>query len=63
MAEGRLSRGEVTIVTSQLTMPLIGTKSLNDFATLTKETLRFAKTYASAVLVSAFVICSLALFF
>jgi putative membrane protein len=63
MAEGRLSRGEVTIVTSQLTLPLIGAKSLNDFATLTKETLRFAKTYASAALVSAFVICSLALFF
>ena len=63
MAEGRLSRGEVTIVTSQLTLPLIGAKSLNDFATLTKETLRFTKAYASGALASALVICSLALFF
>jgi putative membrane protein len=63
IAESRLSRGEVTIVTSQLMLPLIGAKSLNDFATLTKEALQFAKAYASAALVSAFVIFSLALVF
>jgi len=63
LAESRLSRGEVTTVTSQLTLPLIGDKSIDDFATLTKETLRFTKAYASAALASALVICSLALFF
>jgi putative membrane protein len=62
LAEGRLSRGTVTTITSQLTLPLIGDKSLNDFATLTKETLRFTKSYATAALASASVICSLALF-
>jgi putative membrane protein len=63
LAEGRLSRGNVTAITSHLTLPLIGDKSLNDFATLTKETLSFTKAYASAALASSLVICSLALFF
>jgi putative membrane protein len=62
LAEGRLSRGEVTTITSQLTLPLIGDKSITDFATLTKETLSFTKAYASAALASGLVICSLALF-
>jgi putative membrane protein len=62
LAERRLSRGTVAAITSQLTLPLIGDKSLNDFATLTKETLRFTKSYASAALASGLVICSLALF-
>jgi putative membrane protein len=62
LAEGRLSRGDVTAITSQLTLPLIGDKSLNDFAALTKEALSFAKGYASAALASSLVICSLALF-
>jgi putative membrane protein len=63
LAEERLSRGSMTAITSQLTLPLIGDRSLNDFATLTKETLSFAKSYASAALASSLVICSLALFF
>jgi putative membrane protein len=63
LAEGRLSRGEVTVITSQSTLPLIGNKSLNDFAALTKETLRFARAYAGATLASALIICSIALFF
>jgi putative membrane protein len=63
LAEGRLAPGKVTLITSQLTLPLIGDKSLNDFAALTKETLSFAKSYARAALVAAVVICSLALFF
>jgi putative membrane protein len=62
LAEGRLARGTMSTITSQLTLPLIGDKSLNDFATLTKETLRFTKTYATGALASALVICSLALF-
>jgi putative membrane protein len=62
LAERRLSRGTVAAITSQLTLPLIGDKSLNDFATLTKETLKFTKSYASAALASGLVICSLALF-
>lgn len=62
LAGDRLSKGSVTAITSQLTLPLIGDKSLNDFATLTKETLGFTKAYASAALASALVICSLALF-
>ena len=62
LAEGRLSRGEVTTITSQLTLPLIGDKSIADFATLTKETLSFTKAYASAALASGLVICSVALF-
>jgi putative membrane protein len=63
LAEGRLSWGNMTAITSQLTLPLIGDKSLNDFATLTKETLSFSKAYASATLASSLVICSLTLFF
>lgn len=63
LAEGRLSRGNVTTITSQLTLPLIGDKSLNDFAALTKETLSFTKAYASAALASSLVICFLTLFF
>lgn len=62
LAEGRLSRGTVTTITSQVTLPLIGDKSLNDFAALTKETLGFARTYAVAAIASILVICSLALF-
>ena len=62
LAEGRLSRCEVTTITSQLTLPLIGDKSIDDFATLTRETLSFTKAYASAAVASALVICSLALF-
>ncbi len=63
LAEGRLSPGKAATITSELTLPLIGDKSLNDFATLTKETLNFTKAYASAALAAALVICSLALFF
>jgi len=62
LAEGRLSPCEVSTITSQLTLPLIGDKSIDDFAVLTKETLSFTKAYASAALASALVICSLALF-
>jgi len=63
LAEGRLARGNLTAITSQLTLPLIGDKSLNDFAALTKETLSFTKAYATGALVSALVICFLTLFF
>ena len=63
LAEGRLSRGKVTTITSQMTLPLIGDKSLNDFAALTKETLSFSKAYAGVALASVFIICCLALFF
>jgi putative membrane protein len=63
LAEDKFSPGSVMAITSQLTLPLIGDKSLNDFATLTKETLSFTKAYASAALASSLVICSLALFF
>jgi len=63
LAEGRLSRGKVATITSQATLPLIGDKSLNDFAALTKETLSFSKAYASGALASAITICFLALFF
>lgn len=63
LAEGRLSRGKVATITSQVTLPLIGDKSLNDFAELTKETLSFSKAYASGALSSAAAICLLALFF
>jgi putative membrane protein len=62
LAESRLSRGTVTTITSQLTLPLIGDKSLNDFAALTKEALSFSKVYAGATLASVLVICILALF-
>jgi len=63
LAEGRLSRGKVATITSQVMLPLIGDKSLNDFATLTKETLSFTKAYTSGALTSALIICFLALFF
>jgi putative membrane protein len=62
LAEGRLSPCEVATITTQLTLPLIGDKSIDDFATLTKESLSFAKAYAGAALAAAVVICSLALF-
>jgi putative membrane protein len=62
LAESRLSHGSVTTITSQVTLPLIGDKSLNDFAALTKETLSFTKAYAAAALASIIVICSLVLF-
>lgn len=62
LAEGRLSPGRVTTITSRQTLPLIGDKSLDDFAALTKETLGFTKAYATGALASALVICSLALF-
>ena len=63
LAESRFASGKVTIINSQLTLPLIGDTSLNDFAALTKETLGFAKTYAAGALVSALAICFLALLF
>jgi putative membrane protein len=62
LAEERLSPGSVTTITSQQTLPLVGDKSLDDFAALTKETLSFTKAYATGALASALVICSLALF-
>jgi len=62
LAEGRLSSGKVATIASQVMLPLIGDKSLNDFAALTKETLSFTKAYASGALASALIICCLALF-
>jgi len=62
LAEGRLSPGRVTTITSQQTLPLIGDKSLDDFAALTKETLSFTKAYAMGALASALLICFIALF-
>jgi putative membrane protein len=62
LAKDRLSHGEVTTITSQLTLPLIGDKSIDDFAAMTKEALRFTKTYWSAALASVLVICSVTLF-
>ena len=61
LAEGRLSPGSIATVTSQVDLPLIGDKSLNDFAALTKDALDFARTYAAGALASLLVICSLAL--
>ena len=63
LAEGRLSPCKVASITSRLTLPLIGDQSLNDFASLTKETLSFTKAYAGAALLAALIICSLTLFF
>ena len=63
LAESRLSRGKVATITSQVMLPLIGDKSLNDFAALTKETLSFTKTYTIGALTSVLIICSLSLFF
>jgi putative membrane protein len=63
LAEERLSPGAVTAIDSRLTLPLIGEKSLNDFAALTKEALQFTKAYARAALASALIICSVTLFF
>lgn len=62
LAQSRLSKGSVTTISSQLTLPLIGDKSLNDFAALTKEALGFAKSYTYAALCSVLGICILALF-
>ena len=62
LAEGQAVAGERDRNHLAADLPLIGDKSLNDFATLTKETLGFTKAYASAALASALVICSLALF-
>lgn len=61
LAESRLSQGTATTITSQTTLPLIGDKSLNDFAALTKEVLTFTKAYATAAVLSILVICSVAL--
>jgi len=63
LAESRLERGTATCVTTLLTLPLIGDKSLNDFAVLTKQTLNFTKPYATGALASALAISLLALFF
>ena len=63
LAESRLTQGYVTTIASQATLPLIGDKPLNDFAALTKDTLSFAKTYAAGAVLSALVVCCLALFF
>lgn len=62
MAEGRLSQGSVTTLTSDTTLPLIGDKSLDDFATLTKESLRFAKRYAAVSLTLVTALCCFTLF-
>lgn len=62
MAESRLAHGRVTTITSQLTLPLIGAKSIKDFAALTSEALDFAKGYAKIALASVLIICLLALF-
>jgi putative membrane protein len=63
LAESRLTRGSITTIITQSTLPLIGDKSLNDFAELTKEALSFSRAYASVALASVLVICLLALFF
>jgi len=62
LAEERLSPGRVATITSRQTLPLIGDKSLDDFATLTKETLSFTKAYATGAIASALLICFVALF-
>ena len=63
IADDRSSGGTATPITSELTLPLIGEKSLHDFAVLTKETLDFTKVYAQAALVSALILCALALLY
>ena len=62
MAEERLAHGSISTVTSETTLPLIGDKSLNDFANLTKDSLLFARRYAAVALTSTVVICLLTLF-
>ena len=62
LAEGKLSQGEARAISSELTLPLVGDKSLNDFAALTTETLAFAKAYASGALAATLAICLLTLF-
>ncbi len=61
-AEGKLSKGKITAISSEETLPLIGDKSINDFAALTREAFDFSKAYASAVLALTVVICGAALF-
>ncbi len=63
LAEAKLSKGAVIPIASEMTVPLIGEKSLHDFAALTKETLDFTKMYTNAAVVFAFVLCALALLY
>lgn len=62
LAEGRLSRAEATAVASQMKLPLIGDRSLDDFATLTKDVLNFTKAYMSGALVAIGLVCLFSLF-
>lgn len=62
LAEGRLSRGKVTMFTTDMQLPLIGDKSLEDFAALAKEALDFTKTYAAGAIAATILACVLALF-
>jgi putative membrane protein len=62
LAEERLSPGTVTTITSRQTLPLIGDKSLDDFAALTKQTLSFTKAYATGAVISALLVCAVAPF-
>lgn len=62
LAESRLSRGNVTAVTTDMQLPLIGDKSLEDFAALAKDALDFTKTYASGAIAATILACALVLF-
>jgi putative membrane protein len=61
MAEARVSRGSVATISSQVTLPLIGDKSINDFAALTKDAIDFTKAYAAGAFVVTIVLCGAAL--
>jgi putative membrane protein len=63
MAQRRLSKGSLTVISSHLTLPLIGDRALNDFANLTKRTLSFSKSYAYVAVASTIAICFAALSF
>ena len=62
MAKARLSGGRVSTISSQVTLPLIGDQSINDFATLTKQAIDFTKSYAAAAFVVTLAMFGAALF-
>jgi putative membrane protein len=63
IAEGRLDQCYLQVARLRLDLPLIGAESLDDFATLTKNTISLSKRYTKAIIPAFLLLLAITLFY
>jgi putative membrane protein len=63
IAEGRLAQCDLQVARLQSDVPLIGAESLDDFATLTKNTISMTKRYAKIMIPAFLALLAISLFY